>query len=87
MFVALLLLTTLVPLPAYGEENAPADRGDGVYENAGDWIIEEGEEVSHADRTIIVNGNLIGKATQDVVAACEAAFMAAVVVPVIITSG
>jgi len=54
------LLITLIPQPLYAnaEENPPVDRGDGVLENSGDWIIEEGDNIQFTEKTIIVNGNL-----------------------------
>jgi len=58
IFVAVLLMISILPFPLNGEENRPEDRGDGVLENAGDWLIEEGEDFHYEGKTIIVNGNL-----------------------------
>ena len=58
LLVWIFLLLTILPVPAYGEENRPVDRGDGILENTGDWLIEEGEDLQFEDRTLIVNGNL-----------------------------
>ena len=58
LFVVISILLPLFPYPLRGEEDQPTDRGDGVYENDGDWIIEEGEDFLYEDKTIIINGNL-----------------------------
>ncbi|MCK4614269.1 MAG: FG-GAP repeat protein, partial [Thermoplasmata archaeon] len=34
------------------------EREDGVLENTGDWVIEDGENFSYTNKTIIINGNL-----------------------------
>jgi len=56
--LAAFLIVTILPYPLFAEENRPVDRGDGILENAGDWLIEEGEDFEYSDKTIIVNGNL-----------------------------
>jgi uncharacterized membrane protein len=53
-----LLITTVIPTTGLSEINPPADRGDGIYENAGDWTIEIGDTITHEDRTIVINGDL-----------------------------
>jgi len=58
IFVVLFIMISTLPFPLFGEENRPVDRGDGVLENAGDWLIDEGEDLQYEDKTIIVNGNI-----------------------------
>ena len=58
VLLACFLLMTAIPFPLYAEENRPVDRGDGVLENDGDWIIEEGDDLFFENETIIINGNL-----------------------------
>lgn len=53
-----LMVVSLFPLTALSVENPPADRGDGVLENDGDWVIEVGEDFDFSDETIIINGNI-----------------------------
>ena len=65
--ITIILLITLFPYPTIPGENAPTDRGDGVLENTGDWIIEEGEDLQYENRTIIINGNLTINGSLDLV--------------------
>lgn len=58
ILITALLVSTVIPITGIAEINPPVDRGDGVYENSGDWTIEAGDNVVHTDRTIVVNGNL-----------------------------
>jgi len=45
-------------LNARAETGRPVDRGDGVLENSGDWVIETGESTGFTGKTIVINGNL-----------------------------
>jgi parallel beta-helix repeat protein len=70
---ALMLLSVLVVLNVFpvdnvrGEVNAPHDdgvapdaqAGDGIWTTDGSWTINLGDTITHADKTIVVNGNLI----------------------------
>lgn len=72
-FTALMILSVLVVIDVIpianvrGEQNPPDDlgtgldvqAGDGIWTTDGDWIIQLGNTVSHSDKTILVNGNLI----------------------------
>lgn len=58
ILITLVLILSMIPLQGAGVENPPVDRGDGVLETAGDWVIEDGEEFTYDSNTIIVNGNL-----------------------------
>jgi parallel beta-helix repeat protein len=72
-FTALMLLSVLVVIDVFpianvrGEMNAPHDDGltmdavasDNIWTTDGDWEVNFFNFVSHADKTILVNGNLI----------------------------
>lgn len=58
LIIATLFLLSALPLPLQGIAGEPEDGGDGVYENDGDWTIEEGEDFTYKDAVIIINGNL-----------------------------
>lgn len=60
MAIVLLLASTFsVLMPsARAEQNAPVQVAPGIWETAGDWVIEPGDDVVHGNKTIYVNGNL-----------------------------
>ena len=58
ILLAICILFSTVPSNMMAEENPPVDTGDDIWENSGDWLIEEGDTLQHTGRTIIINGNL-----------------------------
>ena len=58
IFISVMLLLSAVPFTGLSEQNPPEDRGDGVLETPGDWIIEAADDVTYQDEEIIVNGNI-----------------------------
>lgn len=48
---------------AKGEQGAPYDTGFGYWQTDADWIIEPGDTISHENKTIYVNGDLIVNGT------------------------
>jgi PKD repeat protein len=48
-----------LPAPARAETGGPVEIGPGVWVTAGDWTIQNGDNVLHQDRLIYLNGNLI----------------------------
>ncbi len=48
---------------AKAESGAPYDTGSGYWQTDSDWQIQPGDDITHENKTIIVNGNLIVNGT------------------------